>query len=223
MSELKIEYWPLSKAIGLRWQENPKLHDIAKLKDSIRRYGFRDPIGWDKTLGAFVEGNGRAQALLELKEAGDKPPRAVVVKDGDWLIPVLVGVNAANKAEAIAYAIDHNNMVLSGSPLTPIDMASLWSAGDFKLLLEGLKAENTLPVSFEVSDVDDIISAVDKALEWDTDIDVEQYLRGSKKPDDEREKVVLLCEPGDRTAIVDAITKYIGTRYKIELKKDRVW
>ena len=79
---LTVEYWPLSRVIKKRWTRNAKLHDIGKLCESIERYGFRDPIGYDATLDAFAEGNGRAEALTALRARGPvkgKPDRKSVV------------------------------------------------------------------------------------------------------------------------------------------------
>src|SRR5262245_51034094 len=104
--ELTVKYVPLA-TLEL-WDRNPKRHDLEKLAESIRRYGFKDPPKLEPALnsgrGGIVEGNGRAQVLRSMKEAGEPPPRGIAVDEaGGWFAPVLVGVDAASMAEAESY------------------------------------------------------------------------------------------------------------------------
>lgn len=71
MSELKVEYIPLSEIKP--YENNAKLHpeeQVEQIKESIQRFGFDDPIavwGEDNTI---VEGHGRylAAKQLDMKE-----------------------------------------------------------------------------------------------------------------------------------------------------------
>ena len=76
---------------------NSKKHDTSKLIESIRRYGFKDPIAFDPSLnggsGGIIEGNGRLESLIEIRNQGLNLPRGL--KEG-WLVPVLFGVNASS-------------------------------------------------------------------------------------------------------------------------------
>ncbi len=96
LSELRIEYVPLAEVA--RWDRNPKKHDLAGLKDLIRRHGFRDAPIFDKTLGAIVAGNGRATALEQMCADGEAPPEGIRIhpKKG-WLMPVQLGLDAKTK------------------------------------------------------------------------------------------------------------------------------
>ena len=126
MDSLKIEYWPLKKVIKKRWDENAKRHDIPMLIASFTQYGFRDPIGYDKTLKAFVEGNGRAEALMKMRADNYDPPRGIEIKNGDWMIPILIGIDAKTINEAKAYAIDHNNTTLAVGNTRQDEYMRLW-------------------------------------------------------------------------------------------------
>src|SRR5437016_5363320 len=115
---LSIRYVHLSQALAWAWTDNPKLHDLPKVKESIRRHGFKDPPKFEPTLnagaGGIVEGNGRMQGLSEMHAAAEPAPRGIGVDDdGAWWVPVLFGVDAASQAEASSYGIDHNWLTVS--------------------------------------------------------------------------------------------------------------
>lgn len=82
---------------------NSKKHNIPKMIDSIRRYGFRDAITFDPALnegeGGLLEGNGRLESLIEMRSQGIDPPRGITE---DWKVPIAFGVNAKTEAEPIA-------------------------------------------------------------------------------------------------------------------------
>ena len=106
---------------------NSKKHDIDKIINSLKRYGFQDPIKLDSNLnkgnGGIVEGNGRLQALLQMKANGLLPPKNVRLgEDRTWLIPVLVGADLDSEEQAIAYSLDHNASTLWGSELNQIEL-----------------------------------------------------------------------------------------------------
>ena len=114
---IRLEYVPLSQAAQWDWVQNPKEHDLGGIIESIQRYGFRDPPELDSTLGSFVQGNGRVQALAMMRAHDDDTPKYVGEIDGDWAVPVIFGADAESEAAARAYAIDANNLVLSGGDL----------------------------------------------------------------------------------------------------------
>jgi len=161
---LAVEYWPLSRVIKKRWTRNAKLHDIGKLCESIERYGFRDPIGYDATLDAFAEGNGRAEALIALRARGPVkgkpwPPRGIQNGSGsEWQVPILVGVDARTKYEAEAYALDHNNLTMSGGDFSALDMARMWDDNLNQVLLD-LAANDTFSVVMDSDTVDALVAA----------------------------------------------------------------
>ena len=104
MSEnlLTIRYIPLSQAV--LFDGNPKLHDIGGLVESFQRYGFKEAVRWEPTLnggsGGIVAGNGRITALQMMQQQGSEPPRGIQQDQGEWLVPVLFGVDAESEAQA---------------------------------------------------------------------------------------------------------------------------
>ncbi len=104
----------------------------------ILEFGFKDPIGIDPSLnkgkGGITEGHDRRAALLEIKKRNIKPPRGILTdKDGEWLVPVLIGVEAESEGKAVKYSILHNHSTIHGAGLDPIDELKLF---DHDLLLE---------------------------------------------------------------------------------------
>lgn len=136
------------------FDRNAKTHDIEKIKRSLLRYGIKQPLRWEPTLndgaGAIGAGNGRLEALNAIRQDGGDPPRGVVVApDGDWLIPVLYGVEAATEQEAQSYAIDDNNLTFAGAGLTLEEVARFYDEDRFYRLLEDLDLEGVSPVSVD--------------------------------------------------------------------------
>lgn len=80
---LQVRYLPI-ETLAL-WDRNPKKHDWAKLRESITRYGFKDPPKFEPSLnggkGGIVEGDGRSTVLLQLRKSGAEPPRGVAVDE----------------------------------------------------------------------------------------------------------------------------------------------
>lgn len=155
---LTIKYMRLDEVAKLRWQKNPKRHDIGAIVESIRRHGFVDPPKLDATLGALVYGNGRDEALEWMHAQGDEPPRGILVADdGMWLMPVKVGVDAATEQEAEALAIAHNNLTMSGGDFTPWDMARMWDRDAYAALLTELAQRDALPVTVDGDALDALL------------------------------------------------------------------
>jgi hypothetical protein len=154
---LTIRYMRLDDAAKLRWRKNPKLHDIGAIVESIRRYGFIDPPGFDATLGAFTYGNGRDEALEWMYAQGEPLPRGILVADdGMWLMPVKVGLDQATAEQAEALALDHNNLTLSGGPFTAYDMARMWGDG-YTEILASLATADALPITVDGDALDGLL------------------------------------------------------------------
>jgi len=129
MSQLELRYVPLSQAVTWDWTENAKEHDIGGLVQSIEKYGFRDPPEYDATLDAFAQGNGRVQALAWMRDQGHDVPKYVPIdpETGEWAVPVIFGADAESAEVAQAYAIDANNLVISGGDGDFWDMMAVWN------------------------------------------------------------------------------------------------
>lgn len=146
-----------------KFDQNPKLHDIGAIVASINDYGFKDPPKWEPSLndgrGGIVEGNGRTESLVWMKSSGADAPRGIVDSGDDWLVPILVGVDAKSAIEAKAYALDHNNLSLMGGDMTALDIAGMYDRGAYLgLLIEIGNASEQDIVSVDGDDLDLLLS-----------------------------------------------------------------
>jgi hypothetical protein len=157
---LTLRYIPLAQA--RRWDENPKRHDLDALVRSIELHGFGDPPKLDTTLGALVYGNGRTEALERMRQAGKEPPRGIgVLEDGDWAVPVIFGVDAASKAAAVAFAVDHNNLTLLGGGLGIEDVLQIWNEEGLQRILREIPDAGALLASLNSTDLDALLKGPD--------------------------------------------------------------
>ena len=99
--DIEVEYLPLSEIVQA--DINPKDHDIGAIYQSIKRFGFTQPIMMNEKTGKLLAGHGRLQTLQTLKDAGEKVPNRIKEKDGEWLVPVLKGISFEDDNEAQAY------------------------------------------------------------------------------------------------------------------------
>ncbi len=162
---LELRYVALSTVVG--WERNPKKHDVGAVWQSIQKHGFRDPMAFDSKLndgrGGIVEGNGRSHVLKEMMLAKEAAPRGIVAgADGEWMVPVLFGVDAESERAAEAYGVDHNNLVLSGGDFSNVDIAKLWDETPYAALLADLAQFEELPISVDGEDVDDLIARIEQ-------------------------------------------------------------
>jgi hypothetical protein len=158
--QLELRYVPLSQA--KLWDLNPKIHDLDALVRSIELHGFGDPPKFDAALDALVYGNGRTEALGRMKEAGAEPPRGVVkLKDGEWALPVIFGVDAASREAAMAFAVDHNQLTLMGGDLGFAELTALWDEAGLQTILEQLPDASNLLASLDSSQVEALLKGPD--------------------------------------------------------------
>lgn len=108
--EVRIEYVPLSELA--KWPRNPKKHDLEELGRSIERWGFTVPIALDEGTGKMIAGHGRLAALEVRKASGRPAPGRIKVdrKSGEWLAPILRGLQFADEQEAEAYLVADNRL-----------------------------------------------------------------------------------------------------------------
>jgi len=152
---LTLRYVPLAQVT--LWERNPKRHDLPGLMQSLRRYGFQDPPKFDQTLnegrGGLVFGNGRITALQLMQAQGDPPPVGIsLTPAGEWAAPILFGNDLASQQAAEAFAIDHNNLVMSGSDFTSVYMTAMWAETQYVTMLTEL-APAALPLTVAETDL----------------------------------------------------------------------
>lgn len=136
-------YIPIDKIMDMRWVDNPKLHDLQAIWQSIERNGFRDRPAWDSNLtpvegehgsGAILFGNGRIEALhWGWKNQQDKPQGILEDDKGLWYVPVEFGLDSASEVQAQAFGIDHNSLTMSGGDFEASD---IWRMYDREVLAE---------------------------------------------------------------------------------------
>lgn len=159
--KLELRYIPLAQA--KLWDDNPKKHDIDALMRSIEKHGFGDPPKYDSQLDGLVYGNGRTEALERLRAAGGDPPRGIAkLEDGEWALPVIFGVDAASRAAAVAFAIDHNNLTLFGADADFSDLLAMWDEEGLQRVLKEMSDEfDGLLVSFDDDDLNSLLDGPD--------------------------------------------------------------
>lgn len=149
-----IAYVPLSDLLNNEAERNPKDHDIGEMVQSLRRFGFVMPGLQNAKTGRVVVGHGRARALEELKRANAAPPKRIMVRpeDGEWLVPVVHGVEFATDEEAEAYLLADNKLTERGG----------W---DMPLLLEALTdlagGGGLAGTGFDGDDLDELTAMLD--------------------------------------------------------------
>ena len=130
---LSIEYKRLDEINIIN--NNPKKHNLGVIEDSIYEHGFRVPLVYDHTVNAVLSGNGRAECLNRMMLNKKRVPDGIKIDyDGMWLIPVVVGIDSADREAAEAFLIDDNNSVLIGGDFTGVDTLKLWGDGYLQLL-----------------------------------------------------------------------------------------
>jgi hypothetical protein len=97
-----------------------------------------------------------------MRQAGKEPPRGVgVQEDGEWAVPVIFGVDAASRAAAVAFAIDHNNLTLLGGGLDFTDLLGIWDEEGLRRALEEAPDAGKLLASLDAADVDSLLRGPD--------------------------------------------------------------
>ena len=155
MAELEIRYEDLDDIISA--DSNPKDHDLGVLYQSMKRFGFTNPIIMNESTGKLLAGHGRLQTLQMMKDNGDDAPKRIdIAKDIEddrietWYVPVLYGVSIDNVSEAQAYLIADNRLTELGG-WKPMDLMD-----NLTEILE--ETGNLDGTGYDLDDVEDILS-----------------------------------------------------------------
>ena len=161
-------YIPLDKLV--LWDSNPKRHHIGAIMESIRRHGFKDPSYVDRAKGCVTTGNGRAEVLKLLwMEDYESAPRGIyAADDGQWWVPIQVGVDSPSPEAAEAYAIDHNNSTLLGGDFSIRDLVRMYDHDDLRSIALKLVASGEKMVTLDEDDVEAItmFTEDEKSPDW---------------------------------------------------------
>jgi hypothetical protein len=149
---------PVQRAVQLLWSENPKLHDVGLLVQSIEKHGFQELPRYDINLpnvsggmGAIKAGNGRIETLAAMERDAMSLPRGLAQEKESkaWVMPILMGTDVDSVNAARAYAIDSNNLTMSGGDYSLLDILKLWKSDDYIKLLNDLAQDDSLPVTID--------------------------------------------------------------------------
>lgn len=175
---VEVRLVPLSeieKLDGILWGKNSKKHDIDKILESIDRYGFVDAAKWDKNLnsgrGGIIFGNGRTEALITgliaARTEGREPPRGIPIDKttGEWCIPIKFGVDCASEVEAMALAIDHNNLQMAG--FEDSEIARLWEGEGYLAVLSEIAEAGVVPVTVDEEAIANMLASLEMPDESD--------------------------------------------------------
>ena len=155
MTKIHIEYRNIKEISGA--DLNPKDHDIGAIYQSIKRFGFTQPIMMNEKTGKLLAGHGRLQTLQTLKDAGEKVPNRIKEKDGEWLVPVLKGISFEDDNEAQAYLIADNRLTELGG----------WNTGELvdeleRLIQAGLDLDG---IGYDFDDLETMVSDMESRFE----------------------------------------------------------
>lgn len=152
MTDRRLELMPLAQVRGA--PRNPKEHDegaIGAIGASVGRFGYVEPAVIDERTGRLVAGHGRIKTLRGMKADGQSPPDGVKVENGDWLIPVLRGVEFESDEDAEGYLLASNRTTELGG----------WDDADLTEMLGDLAAADALEgVGWDAEDVDRMLIAL---------------------------------------------------------------
>jgi hypothetical protein len=153
----RIEMVPLSWLVGRLDPKNEKSHDLPAIKASIREHGFTIPALIDERTGLLGAGHGRVEALAEMFEDDEDPPRRIgreSLSGGDWLVPLLRdGLETTDDLNAAAYRIvDNRSGELGG-----------WVLDRLTASLSDLRAADRLEgTGFTAPDLDGLLASMPK-------------------------------------------------------------
>ena len=158
--DIKVEYIPLADIVEA--DINPKDHDIGQIYQSIKRFGFTQPIMMNENTGKLLAGHGRLQTLQQMKQGGEKVPARIKEKDGQWLVPVLKGIAFEDDMEAQAYLIADNRLTELGG----------WNTGELvdtlqELVEGGLSLDG---VGYDFDDLETMVTQIDDSGIFDVEV-----------------------------------------------------
>lgn len=158
--DIQVEYIPLTDIVEA--DINPKDHDIGQIYQSIKRFGFTQPIMMNENTGKLLAGHGRLQTLQQMKQGGEKVPARIKEKDGEWLVPVLKGISFEDDMEAQAYLIADNRLTELGG----------WNTGELvdtlqELVEGGFSLDG---VGYDFDDLETMVTQIDDSGIFDVEV-----------------------------------------------------
>ncbi|HEY9764649.1 MAG TPA: hypothetical protein V6D07_19130 [Trichocoleus sp.] len=151
--------------------------------------------------GGIISGNGRLEALFQLKAEGAKCPKYVIEDGDEWLVPIVFGADSDSQAAAEAYGIDANGTLVK--PLSGEESIKIWHKEGYLSLLKELIDQRSKPVTISLEDAQRWIA--ESAPITQEVPDPERMDKNLRKKRDPVVKLVLFTE--DLTVLEEAIAK----------------
>jgi len=90
----------------VRLPRNSKGHDLGAIHQSVKRFGYLEPILINEVTGRLVGGHGRVDVLGQLKAGGVDTPKGIEVENNAWMVPVHYVSIPEEEEEAAAIALN---------------------------------------------------------------------------------------------------------------------
>lgn len=207
---LTLKYEPLSGLTSAK--RNPKKHDLAEIRRSMERWGIASIVAIvNEKTGLMVAGHGRCEVLREMKADGADAPKNVKVRkhDGEWLVPVLRGVEFKDEREAHAYLLADNRLVERGG----------WDReGLADLLREMDLQQDEIPgIGWSAAEVSNILDSIerDKRVEKTPEEKLDGFLDSAIR------QLVLFFSAADYDDVLDKLDA-IGEHMEVDNSTDVV-
>lgn len=151
---------------------NVKLHDLKVISDSIRRFGFADPLVIDMRTGSLMAGHGRLEALKMMRDDGEESPAGI---SEDWEVPVYIAWSSRDDVEADAARIALNRTTDLGG-WDEIGLADILQViSDSPQGLEGVGySEDELEDLLKLIEAQDPFGAIDAVIDEKGELDGEE-------------------------------------------------
>lgn len=155
MRDLTLAYEPLDALLQCRRPDNPKLHDLDALTQSIDRAGYVTPVVVNEADDSILEGHGRLETLQRLQRQGAPPPAGIHADaDGRWLVPVVRGASLS-ATDARAFVVAANRITEEGG----------WDDAKLAAILRELEESGAglAGTGFSAADLDDLLDELGMA------------------------------------------------------------
>ncbi len=150
----RLEYMPLSDLASA--ERNSKDHNPQEMRRSVARFGFIEVPTIDERTGRLVAGHGRRDDLIAAQAEGADLPDGIIIKNGEWHVPVVRGWRSRDDAEALAAGIALNRIG-----------EGLWKRDELAEDLEQL-ASSELGLDgtgYSAADLEDLLAQLDRERE----------------------------------------------------------
>lgn len=154
--KIHIEYINIFEIV--KWDKNPKKHNIPAIEHSIDKFGYINPIVINECNQTILAGHGRLDSLIEMKRLNMDPPVGIKVGDeGQWLAPVIRGITL-NQSDHLAYTIADNQLTMSRGFRDNITelLKEIENLGQINLNQLGFSADDLKKLDVEIAEfIDD--------------------------------------------------------------------